>query len=186
LAPQEIFNKNFSFGNKIFVGEFLKTTPILTSMQLSVANNQNLKDIIDEMNINEDRNFCHQILLSNRATNYTILNKNTEKKSSLNLLSHITKNRLVKFHFQVDMDCFINLAYSYYPDLKITLDGRRVREVFETALGLICIYVPGGKHTVVITPGFSKLRQVLSVFSTASFLLCVGFLLKKGRFIKSK
>lgn len=86
-------------------------------------------------------------------------------------------------HTRVDMtyasshDGFLQLAYSYFPYLRVTIDGKYVR-TFPSALGLIVVQTPSGTHSLTIEAGVSKLRIGLLVFGIAGLLVIVTFFVR--------
>lgn len=91
---------------------------------------------------------------------------------------HFTMNRfrleheLVELVITVNNDCYARLAFSYYPELLVSVDDRPV-PVMETADHFCAIRLPRGQHTVIIKPVITPLRQKTAVLSGLALLGCV-------------
>ena len=65
---------------------------------------------------------------------------------------------VVEITFDLSQRAFLQVAYSDYPNQTLSLDATRVAAT-PTPLGLIGVWADPGIHTLVITPGLSRLRQ---------------------------
>jgi hypothetical protein len=97
----------------------------------------------------------------------------------LKVMSTRTRNQDVEMEFDVSTDCFFRLAVSYYPELRILLDGRSV-PFFETSDHFIWFPCPAGTHRVRAVAVMTPVRQVTTAVSVISLVL-VGLLLARGR-----
>lgn len=75
----------------------------------------------------------------------------------------------VRLRYEARTECFLRLAFSYYPELRVTLDGkpagfRPTREHF------IWLRSPAGEHTLSVTAPLSPLRCWLLLASCTSLL----------------
>lgn len=66
---------------------------------------------------------------------------------------------------------FIQLSYSYYPYLLAKMDAKPIK-TYQSALGLLVLSIPEGRHNVIIEAGLSPLRIQLLIFS----FICVSAL----------
>ena len=91
-----------------------------------------------------------------------------------NLESHVSKHAMesqyVRIDYSLSSAAYVQLSYSYYPYLRVMIDGVEVRK-FPTAFGLIGIVAPEGSHVIEIEPYLSPLRQVTLGINVATFLL---------------
>jgi hypothetical protein len=82
--------------------------------------------------------------------------------------------------FQVNTDCFVRLAVSYYPELAVTLDGRSVR-FSETTDHFTYIRCPAGNHVLRVTAGLDGLRLVTLLLSLVSLPTVLVLILWRRR-----
>ncbi len=86
----------------------------------------------------------------------------------------------VNVRFQARGECFVRLAVSYYPELRLLLDGRQA-DFGETADHFIWFCCPEGRHTVSVSAPLGILRQVCAGISLLSILVCAGLLVFRRR-----
>jgi len=121
--------------------------------------------IIGMMELNPQANTCKRIFVRNHEAV-----KLGGENPLVELVEHTVHNQKVDLQIRVSEPCFIRLAYSYYPYLKVTVDGREVRAL-ETAGHFIALPMEAGEHRIVIIPHLSSLRRGLVLMS-----LCLLFL----------
>lgn len=97
---------------------------------------------------------------------------------SCRLIDHRVWNQRVFIRAEVDSACFARLAYSYYPYLNVTVDGRRV-DVWDTATRFIAIRLEPGVHDIEITPFLSPLRKTLLGFNVGTILVYLGYVTRQ-------
>jgi len=90
------------------------------------------------------------------------------------------RNQDVDMEFTVSADCFFRLAVSYYPELRIILDGKPVPH-YETSDHFVYFRCPAGTHRVRATAAMTPVRQVTAVVSGLSLVLVLLFLILGGR-----
>ena len=73
---------------------------------------------------------------------------------------HRVWNAKVELRVHVSAACFARLAYSYFPYLRVTVDGEEVTPM-QTAGHFMAIPLAAGEHRIVITPYLSPLRRGL-------------------------
>jgi len=80
--------------------------------------------------------------------------------------------------FELDYDSseegIIQLSYSYFPYLNTKIDGKPV-EKYKSALGLLVLPVPAGRHTVSVVASISPLRAWLLIIAVAG-IIAITFL----------
>ncbi len=67
-------------------------------------------------------------------------------------------------------ESFLRLAFSYYPELKILIDGRPIK-FFETKDHFIYLKCPAGMHTLEITASLTPFRKSLLFLSGITLLI---------------
>ncbi len=82
--------------------------------------------------------------------------------------------------FQVNTDCFLRLAISYYPELLVLLDGRPV-EFYETADHFTYIRCPAGSHVLRVKARLGGLRIATLLLSLVSLPAVLVLILRRKR-----
>lgn len=83
------------------------------------------------------------------------------------------KTELSRVTLEVETtNAYLMLAYSYYPWLEVSVDGKEVLYM-RTAFNTIAIKVDEGRHDIKITAHPSPLRSTLFYLSAASFIACL-------------
>jgi len=91
------------------------------------------------------------------------------------------RNQKVTVRLTASRDCFLRLAVSYYPELRVTVDGNVV-EFRETKDHFIYLRCPEGKHTVRVTAPLTSIRRWSLAFSGfVAILVAVGLILPERR-----
>ena len=93
---------------------------------------------------------------------------------------HLMESQYVRMDYELSSPAYLQLSYSYYPYLRVTLDGAEV-ETFPTAFGLIGLQSLAGSHTLEIVPYLSPFRRVVLVFNLAALLLLAALWLLSFR-----
>ena len=83
---------------------------------------------------------------------------------------HLMESQYVRMDYELSSPAYLQLSYSYYPYLRVILDGAEV-ETFPTAFGLIGLQSPAGGHTLEIVPYLSPFRRAVLVINLAALLL---------------
>ena len=106
------------------------------------------------------------------------------QSSGSNLESHVSdhviESQYVRIDYSLSSTAYLQLSYSYYPYLRVMIDGIEVRK-FPTAFGLIGIVAPEGSHVIEIEPYLSPLRRVTYGISAATFLLLASLYIRSFR-----
>ena len=84
--------------------------------------------------------------------------------------NHSMESQYVRMDYELSSTAYLQLSYSYYPYLRVRIDGEEV-ETFPTAFGLIGLQSPAGGHNLEIVPYLSPLRRVVLAINLAALLL---------------
>lgn len=96
----------------------------------------------------------------------------TDRDARVQVIANEVYVDRVRLSVSTNRPCFARLAYGYYPDLRVRVDGVPV-ETRMTAAGFAVIELPGGDHTIDISGNLSLLRKSLLIFDA---LLLAGLL----------
>jgi Predicted membrane protein len=83
--------------------------------------------------------------------------------------SHVMESQYVRMEYELSSPGYLQLSYSYYPYLRVLIDGKEV-EIFPTAFGLIGLQSYAGIYTLEIVPYLSPLRRVVLAISVVGLL----------------
>ncbi len=93
------------------------------------------------------------------------------------VLEHTVRMQRVDMKLRVTEACFARLAYSFFPHLRVAVDGREVAPL-RTAGGFMAVHLEAGEHDVTLEAELSPLRRVLLavnlLYLTATAYLFVG------------
>jgi len=95
------------------------------------------------------------------------------------------RNQDVEMEFNASADCFFRLAVSYYPELRILLDGRQV-PFSETSDHFVYFRCPAGTHRVRAVGAMTPVRRVTAAISGISLVLAGLFLARDRRRTKPR
>lgn len=91
------------------------------------------------------------------------------------------RNQDVTVRLTASCDCFLRMAVSYYPELRVTVDGNEV-QFRETKDHFIYLRCPEGTHTVRVTAPLTPVRRwTIAVSALAAVLLILGLALPERR-----
>ena len=76
------------------------------------------------------------------------------------VLEHTVRTQRVDLKLRVSEACFARLAYSWFPHLRVTVDGREVAPL-RTAGGFMAVQLEAGEHHLVLEAELSPLRRGL-------------------------
>jgi len=82
--------------------------------------------------------------------------------------------------FRVNVDCFLRVAVSYYPELEVLLDGKPV-QFFETADHFTYLRCPAGPHVLSVKARLSGLRLATLLLSLVSLPAVLVLILRRRR-----
>ena len=82
-------------------------------------------------------------------------------------------NDRVRLRVNASGDCFLRLALSYYPELRVTLDGRVV-EHRETADHFCWLRFPAGEHDIEVSAPLTPVRRWTLAFSAVALAMWVA------------
>lgn len=99
----------------------------------------------------------------------------------LKVLATSIRNQGVTVRLTAEHECFLRLSVSYYPELRVTVDGN-VARFGETKDHFVYLRCPEGRHTVRVTAPLTPIRRwTLAVSALAAVLLILGLVLPERR-----
>jgi len=88
----------------------------------------------------------------------------------VDVVEHYMESQYVRIEYNVSTPAYLQLSYSYYPYLRVLIDGKPV-QTFATSFGLIGLESPAGVHTIEIVPYLSHLRVIVGVVNICTLIL---------------
>ena len=98
---------------------------------------------------------------------------------AVEVLEHTVRMQRVDLKLRVSEACFARLAYSYFPHLRVTVDGREVAPL-RTAGGFMAVQLEAGEHDLVLEAELSPLRRGLLAVNLL-YLAATAFLFVDNR-----
>ena len=96
---------------------------------------------------------------------------------AVEVLEHTVRMQRVDLKLRVSEACFARLAYSYFPHLRVAVDGREVAPL-RTAGGFMAVQLEAGERHLTLEAELSPLRRVLLavnlLYLAATVVLFVG------------
>lgn len=133
-------------------------------------------DLIDRMNISLGSNSAGVIFVK-KAGNATI---ESEGRPSVRLLAFRTSTSKATMVVSSSSDAFARLAYSYYPWLTVTVNGKKA-EPIETAMNFIAVPIGRGESTIVVEGTLSAVHKIFGLLSAVSLLVCLLLIVRSRR-----
>ncbi len=100
---------------------------------------------------------------------------------TVEVLDSRIQHQSVNLKVRASCDCFLRLALSYYPWLRVLLDGEEV-EFSETKAHFVYLRLPAGTHTIEVTAGLTPIRRWTLLLSLLVLVACVvAFLIPERR-----
>jgi hypothetical protein len=96
------------------------------------------------------------------------------------VLEHRVWNQRVKLRVRVTAHCYARLAYSYYPYLRVEVDGQEV-QAMPTADGCMALELEEGEHQIELVPYLSPLRRGLLALDGALLIGAAWWLVRERR-----
>jgi hypothetical protein len=172
IIPQTEFTESlyYNFRNVRPVVVSARTTPWdFPVLEMSETETQEaFRRMVRAMGLNVKDRTCERILLLGSNGE-----KNLRTSPKANVIRHQVWNQRVELDLHVSADCFARLAYSYYPYLKVTLDGKPITPM-QTAGRFIALKLSEGEHRIVLEGTLSPLRKGLLVMDLCLLLLAIG------------
>lgn len=136
-----------------------------------------LEPLIEELGLNEESNSARRIVT---MKNLELPKRPFDERSRIEVTDF--EQTINKSFLEVESsdDCYLQIAHSYYPFLRVYVDGGEV-PFYETALGFIALSFPEGRHDIKIEPYLSATRKVCHVSSGISLILAVAFYVRWGK-----
>ena len=145
------------------------TARVETDELIPEMNSSSVLDLVARMALANDGHRLGRVFVVDGEPNAIPGNE----RPTVSVLSNDVFVNRVRLSLEVNRPCFARLAFGYYPELRVSVNGVAV-ETRMTSAGFTVIELPGGKSTVEISGGLSVLRKSLLAFDIA---LLVGLLL---------
>ena len=144
--------------------------PVIASKKIEIVEKQvQLVPVAREMDINTANGSAAFIpILEDALVEEFVQSSGSDIKSYVS--DHVIESQYVKIDYSLSSTAYLQLSYSYYPYLRVMIDGVEISK-FPTAFGLIGIVAPEGSHVIEIEPYLSPFRRVTYGISAATFLL---------------
>ena len=134
---------------------------------LTPGSESELFDLVKEMNVDRERHLADHIPVTGPATHISSGGQLTTTLTDYEV--RVDRVRLVT---QVSSTCFARLAFGYYSNLQILVNGRPA-SIHETADGFVAIRLEPGENILDITGGTSALRRILWIIVGLTSLGCL-------------
>ena len=128
-----------------------------------------LIQLVKAMGVNHVKNTCDQILLTGQRGS-----EDLGTSPSVEVVEHRVWNQRVEMLVRTSSPCFARLAYAYYPNLSVTVNGDKVVP-YQTAGRFIAVRLGEGEHRIVLKPVLSPLRRGLLALNIGLVALCLGY-----------
>ena len=132
--------------------------------------------MIDSMDLDPTTGLLHTML--SRSGNRGAL----PTEPTLKLLSHTVRVSSAAMSFVTSAESYCRLAYGYYPDLDVRLNGHNA-DYFCTADGFIGLRIPAGEHTIEISGRLSPLRRALFVVNVLLLFAAIYWVYRQQGFL---
>ena len=144
--------------------------PVIASKKIEIVEKQvQFVPVAREMDINTANGSAAFIpILEDDLVEEFVQSSGSDIKSYVS--DHVIESQYVKIDYSLSSTAYLQLSYSYYPYLRVMIDGVEISK-FPTAFGLIGIVAPEGSHVIEIEPYLSPFRRVTYGISAATFLL---------------
>ncbi|MBI4532285.1 MAG: hypothetical protein HY709_12280, partial [Candidatus Latescibacteria bacterium] len=175
------------FQNGVTLWEIRECSPIVVSRKVAPYESDRdptrdrkveLTRIIEKMRIDARNDTCdvipireHLSLLEGAIEDHDLL--------GVEVVEHNVENQKVELVVNASSDCFAQLSYSYYPFLKIRVDGKETA-CFRTALHLTGVHLSKGTHRIVMTPVLSRLRKYLLIAGLFTLGVMISLILLRS------
>lgn len=138
---------------------------IIQSRTLCIA--QDWQTLLDTVEIDPE----------NKSLNFIPVTENQSYESlpglpAVHILESKVQNQQVTIKVQTNEDCFLRLALSYYPELRVMLDGKKTG-FYETKAHFIYLKCPAGTHTIRLTAPLGLLRRLMLILSSLAIGICL-------------
>ena len=89
------------------------------------------------------------------------------------LVSYHVGLQRVELHVQTNHNCYVQLAFPWYPGTKVTVNGRRTVPL-EGAISLMVVRLPAGDDRIVLSPFVTPAELIAAAVSVFGLLLLAG------------
>ena len=175
LTNTRAFMTNILHARKLFAVKLPQASPVHVTARVETdelipeMNSSSVLDLVARMALANDGHRLGRVFVVDGEPNAIPGNE----RPTVSVLSNDVFVNRVRLSLEVNRPCFARLAFGYYPELRVSVNGVAV-ETRMTSAGFTVIELPGGKSTVEISGGLSVLRKSLLAFDIA---LLVGLLL---------
>ena len=141
------------------IGEFVKSKEIDVDIR-ALTELYRTQFLVLSMGIDPQTLVCEQIYVVGADGRWLGTNPEVE------VLEHTVRMQRVDLKLRVTEACFARLAYSYFPHLRVTVDGREVVPL-RTAGGFMAVQLEAGEHDLTLEAELSPLRRGLLAINLA-------------------
>ncbi len=132
--------------------------------------------LLDSISVDYARNELNCILVTGRQRLESL-----PGRPELQVAATSIRNQDVTVRLTASCECFLRLAVSYYPEIRVTVDGNVV-EFKETKDHFIYLRCPEGTHILRVTAPLTPIRNwTLVISALAAVLLILGLALPEHR-----
>ena len=103
----------------------------------------------------------------------------------VDVIEHNMESQYVRIEYNVSTPAYLQLSYSYYPYLRVLIDGKPVK-TFPTSFGLLGLESPAGVHTIEIVPYLSQLRVIVGMVNICTLILITFFWVTSNKNVISR
>jgi hypothetical protein len=136
--------------------------------------------VINKMQLDKTRPIAQTFLLPYNFTgtlnNREVSSYSRTDKPLFTILSVKEGHSFFELQFSASSDGYVQLPYSYFPFMDISLDDKPVIP-FCSAMNFNIIPVPAGKHEISLKAGISKMRLILTWIAIITFFICLLMLI---------
>jgi len=134
--------------------------------------------VAQEMELASGRPLAERILVAGPDTPPQVAQANASASAvTFTVFDFMEAHDRVSFRYRADRPGYLRLAYSYFPDTRVRIDGHDAR-IWPDALGTMVVGGREGEHSVEVVFGRSPLRAALfalSLFGAFGLWLAVRF-----------
>ena len=117
-------------------------------------------DIVRQTGVGYSGSTCQQILVRDSGP------RDLRVQPSLEVSAHTVANQHVEMTLRMSSAGFVRLPYSYFPHLRVRVDGVEVKP-YQTAGRFIALQLDPGEHVITLDAVLSPLRRLLLLLDVA-------------------
>lgn len=134
--------------------DFMETRGLDASFSRALAEAHHTLFLVANTRVNPQTRVCERIFVLDAGSRELGTNPAVE------VLEHTVRMQRVDLKLRVSEACFARLAYSWFPHLRLTVDGREA-DPLRTAGGFMAVHLEAGEHRLTLEAELSPLRRVL-------------------------